>query len=247
MMAKADVVLVSFAKGRQVVVMEKEEMGRESSYFRKAFDGPFIEATTRCIRLIGDSPFAVQAMTMFMVRGFYYLHDSFLTKNPRLTILDLHVHAYIIADKYQCPGLSQYAVDEYLRIAARILSSDVSTSDLQLDRPLEAPRHPMDMSLAADMDQLFDSIVMLWEKPSCGYNAMRTSILNALVLVLPKVMRFKMFGVMIKYLDDFAYDLEKTLEEQGLSVQFTRVSMTGMQKTVFGTLDEGWNIGGKMV
>jgi hypothetical protein len=88
------------------------------------------EASTRIIRLRHDFPWAVYAMLDFLKNGCYYLYPLLQKQYPRITMLDFHVHAYIIADKYDIPALSDCAAKSYLRMAA-----DCLVLDWQFDDP----------------------------------------------------------------------------------------------------------------
>lgn len=63
---------------------------------------------------------------MFLKEGYYGFDVSALNTYPRLTMLDMHVHAYILAVKYSIPTLACHAISAYIGIAKRILAEYVN-------------------------------------------------------------------------------------------------------------------------
>lgn len=81
------------------------------------------------IRLRCDFPWAVYVMLDFLKNGCYYMYPLLCKQYPRITMLDLHVHGYIIADKYEVHALADYAAKQYLRIVADTLALDWKFDD----------------------------------------------------------------------------------------------------------------------
>lgn len=79
-------------------------------------------------------------MLDFIRTGRYYMYPLLASQYPRLTIHDLHAHAYLIADKYSIPALAVHAANNYLSIAADTLSlkwgfDDPDYYDTSLSKP----------------------------------------------------------------------------------------------------------------
>lgn len=83
-------------------------------------------------------------MLDFFDSGGYHLYSRLREEYPHITMLDLHVHCYIIGDKYDISSLANYAAVNYLRIAADILSLDWQYDDPNYyDDSLSKLAHPL--------------------------------------------------------------------------------------------------------
>jgi hypothetical protein len=183
------------------------------------------ESQTRCIRLRDDYPWGVKAMLGWVVDGQYSIDFETGLHNQHMTDLDLHIHAYIVADKYDMPSLADYAVEMYISAAASILSEELP-SDLpnmatgpmnQRARHITQMPHKKDKSPSAEVDRFFDSVVLLWKHTSSN-DPFRRTVLEAIKPCLPKLMRLHMFGTMIAELTGFCTELASSLEDDGLLI-----------------------------
>lgn len=183
------------------------------------------EARNRCIRLRDDYPCGVKAMLSWVVDGQYSIDFETGLQNQHMTDMDLHIHAYIVADKYDMPNLADYAVEMYIFAAAGILSKELP-SDLpnmstgpvnQHARHITRTPHKMDESPSAKVDRFFDSVVLLW-KCTGSDDPFRTTVLEIMKPCLPKLMRLRMFGTLIAELTGFCTDLANSLEDDGLAM-----------------------------
>ena len=75
-------------------------------------------------RLRLDFPFGVKAMLDFMLTGHYQPSREMALRFPLVTMLDLHVHAYLVSQKYLVPALSAHAVNEFINLTTAILAMD---------------------------------------------------------------------------------------------------------------------------
>ncbi|KAI5357128.1 Putative BTB/POZ domain-containing protein [Septoria linicola] len=98
----------------------------QSDYFKKACDGHFKEASKRHIALQEDSSDAVNAMVQFFYKGDY---TEALDQHEDATKLLLHIHVYLIADKYQVSTLQDLARSKFndrARSMPKTLSSNLN-------------------------------------------------------------------------------------------------------------------------
>ncbi|PPJ50354.1 hypothetical protein CBER1_05906 [Cercospora berteroae] len=82
----------------------------QSEYFMKLCDGAFLEAGKKHIVLNEDPPAAVNAMLRFFYKGDY---EGEIPAKPDSSALDLHVVAFITADKYGVSRLTQLATTKF--------------------------------------------------------------------------------------------------------------------------------------
>jgi hypothetical protein len=169
-------------------------------------------------------------MLNFMVHGQYGLEPSIYQDNPHLTLLDMHVHVYIVADKYKVRNLAYYAIDEYRRAAANILNMNYQSDTRKKERsahvlwvgseprPLDKPHHHSEQSPAAEMDRFLDSMVLLWKSTSSSGDLMRKAVMDMIKPFLHRLSGLRMFTLMIDELEGFGKDLVNSLGEDGMKV-----------------------------
>jgi hypothetical protein len=167
----------------------------------------------------------------FSITDFFPPHADFETAlhNPHLTILDMHIHAFIAADKYNMPNLADHAVQQYIDRAAYILSQslpadlpNVSSSGaypttFANHRHISLPQEKNDRSISAEVNRFLDSVVLLWKHTNDGH-AFRNVVLEVVKPCLHKLARLRMFGCMLAELNGFAKGLRESLMEDGVWV-----------------------------
>jgi len=180
-------------------------------------------------------------MLSFIKTGGYALSDDTVLQYPYITILDLHVHCYALADKYDLPALADYAVEHYVRISAAILSLNWATDDPGYnDGSMSNVRYdnlslysygeddhietfdPSDKSAAAEVDRFLNSIVLLWKMTPGTYDGMRKTVLEVMKPCLCKLMRLNYFKELLKHHNTFASDFVESLEMDGWEVEIKR-------------------------
>lgn len=172
--------------------------------------------------------------------------------HPYITMLDLHVHAYIVAEKYKVPKLADYALNKYTTLAY-----DIVTANFHVDIPavhnvpqdaygrlmweayapqrlLSTPRDACDRTPNAQIDRFLDSVVLLWRNTKSDKDAMRKVVLELVKMALPKFMRMRFFNTMVAGLEGFAGDLEKSLGEDGIEVEMGWAPINGRYGVNFG-------------
>jgi hypothetical protein len=175
-------------------------------------------------------------MLGFVVDGQYSIDFETGLHNEHMTTMDLHIHAYLVADKYLMPSLADRAVVLFISDAADILSKELC-SDLprmstgpvnQWARHITVAPHKVDESPSAQVDRFLDSVVLLW-KLTDRNDKFRKAVLEVIKPCLPKLMRLRMFGAMLAELTGFCTDLSKSLEDDGIIVDaYPRITGTAM-------------------
>ncbi|KAF2681497.1 hypothetical protein K458DRAFT_309413 [Lentithecium fluviatile CBS 122367] len=231
-------VAIVFARGYQVAKIDKTLLCRQSPFFHAAFTGNFREAEDRCIRLKHDYPGAIKAMMHFLVTGYYGLDADLVRQNGFLTMLDLHIHAYVVADKYRIPDLAEYAINEYRKAVADILAqdfgSDMAGANAKPERSLVESPHFADWRPSAEVDRFLNSVVLLWKNTPDGIDEMRYTVLELIKPCLAKLARVRMFGALLAELEEFGMDLERSLYEDGLEVVVCGMGAKGRHLVGFG-------------
>ncbi|KAF2439271.1 hypothetical protein P171DRAFT_477035 [Karstenula rhodostoma CBS 690.94] len=228
-------VAIVYDNAQSVEMMDKEFLCRSSRYFEVALNGAFKEATTRIIRLRYDFPWAVYAMLDFLQNGCYYMYPLLCKQYPHITMLDLHVHGYIIADKYEVRALADYAAKNYLRIAADTLVLDWKFDDPDsYDDSLSMPcvyYLPWDFCAAAEVSRFLDSVVLLWRNTASRQDALRTEVLEMIKACFIKLMRLKSFQFLLANLPDFLHDLYESFGEDGVHIKMLARKHKGFRVT----------------
>lgn len=251
--------------------VDKYPLCNQSRFFAKMLDGPFLvgispihastsvepnpshqAAHTRCIRLRNDFPYAIVAMLQFIETSNYLFDTNMLIQYPHITLLDLHIHAYLVGAKYEVPRLCEHAGAEYINIAQMILSMGVTAdrnsfetqfstdamsittapSTINSSAPSStypAPRDPNDNAPAAVMDRFLDSLVLLWKNTPSRHDALREAVLELIKPELHQLMRLGFFVTMMMELVSFGDDIVQSLEEDGFDVKAVPVPV-GMRR-----------------
>lgn len=80
---------------------------------------PFKEAADRSVTLHEDDPVAIERMFEFFYQGTYYgfinsAYPDMEEKGPSNSA-QLHAYVYVVAEKYDCPALRLYALENFAR------------------------------------------------------------------------------------------------------------------------------------
>ncbi|KNG46321.1 btb poz-like protein [Stemphylium lycopersici] len=223
-------VAISFNKGKQVMKIDKYVLSNASRFFAPMLDGPTFEGHTRCIRLRGDFPYAITAMIQYMEDGVYTFDPDMRVKYPKITLLDLHIHAYIVGARYGVPKLCDHAIDEYLNIGKMILSMGIhvngdeatSFSALQSQDAQTSP-------VSSVIDSFLDSFVLIWRNTPSREDALRDATIDLLKPQLHQLMRLKFFQTLMMEMVGFGDDIVHSLAEDGFDVKAFLV-LAGLQK-----------------
>lgn len=175
-------------------------------------------------------------MLRFVAVGWYTLEHCMLQSYPYLTMLDLHVHTYILSQKYDMYRLREHAIDEYVEMAHKILSGYIGT-DIPKDmesgtialfvhniyeslvlegpppRPLAEPFRPGDHRPIAEANRFLNSVVLLWKNTASSEDTMRKVVIGLAKHYLPKISQLRFFNTMLTGLDGFSSELAKSLAE----------------------------------
>ncbi|CAI6340914.1 unnamed protein product [Periconia digitata] len=225
-----DEVIIYFAKGSELTMIDRTLICNSSTFFDKAFNGQFQGSRTGKIRLRGDFPYGVKAMIMFLKEGYYSFDPLALKHYPRLTMLDMHVHAYILANKYMIPTLAQHAISAYVQIAHRILKDYVQyhislVSHTWLN--VRSLGHHRDDTPVGEVEQLLESMSLLWKNTVDPLDAMRFAVLDVIAPFLNKLARLKIFAMMCLHLDGFEEGLKCYFGYQGMDFRIIKTPFIG--------------------
>ncbi|KAJ4374935.1 hypothetical protein N0V83_002013 [Neocucurbitaria cava] len=218
-------VILAYDKGAQLIKMDKYPL-------TLLIVKPLY---THCIRLRDDFPYAIAAMVEFIESAHYTFDTKMRAEYPHITLLDLHVHAYLVGSKYEVPTLCEHAVVEFISVASMILSQGIPPDPNDMDDMFDdatpgprtsnsantnTPRHhdPNDGSPAATTHRFLDSLVLLWRNTADRDDAMRAAALELIKPLLSKLMKLRFFIVMMLELLDFGDDVCASLVEDGFSV-----------------------------
>ncbi len=178
------------------------------------------DSHTHYLRLRDDFPYGIKAMLEFIERGTYGLDPNMATDFPCATLLDLHIHAYIVGNKYAVPRLCEHALSQYIHLSSMILNIHLS-SDMNFNNCVLSS--PDDYSFAGEaavmaLDWFLDSLVLLWKNTFGGQDALRIAVLELIKPKLNKLVKVKFFVTLMMELVGFSDDVVGSLEEDGFRV-----------------------------
>lgn len=179
------------------------------------------EGHTRCIRLRDDFPYAIAAMVQFIENDIYAFDPNMRTQYPHITLLDLHIHAYIVGAKYSVHRLCDHAIDEYLNIGRMILSMGIRVRDTDtMDFPADhSPHANTNSPVSSVVNSFLDSLVLIWRNTSHRDDALRDAVLELLKPQLPQLMHLKFFQTLMMEMPGFGDDVVQSLAEDGFDVK----------------------------
>lgn len=171
-------------------------------------------------------------MVEFVESGMYDFDPDMLVEYPYVTLLDLHVHAYCVGAKYDVPRLCEYAVEEYIGIAAAILGMrdnpdypPLHTGTVnhlnptyQVYTPPSPTPNDLPTSPAAMLDHFLNSLVLLWRKTPHRADPLRAAVLELLKPHLNALMQCKFFITMMLEMPGFGDDILHSLADDGFDV-----------------------------
>jgi hypothetical protein len=214
--------------------VSKYPLSAGSRYFKDLLGGPFVvqpisyqrkrEVLTRTlqpgktitIRLRNDFPYAVRAMVEFIKTEYYHPHKNMNIDHPTMTMLDLHIHAYLIGIKYGVLKLANLAIKRYIGFGNKCLSMKPE-SDCTEDTPINNEQVMETQRDITAMVRIFlESLAFLWNNTRDRKDVMRTATLKLLKHHYTTLMKIPFFGDLKRELKDFESDLIESLAEDGL-------------------------------
>ncbi|OWY51723.1 hypothetical protein AALT_g8996 [Alternaria alternata] len=242
---RKDDVVIFFDKGKQVMKIDKYLLCTESRFFAPMLDGPSVEGKTRCIRLRDDFPYAIGAMIQYMQEGNYTFNSNMRLEYANITLLDLHVHAYVVGKKYDVTKLCDHATGEYLNIAGMVLSIGVPPGEDPTDFSnftVNGDHKGPDASPATSvLNSFLDSLVLIWRNTLDSDDALRQGVLELLKPNINQLMRLKFFQVLMMDMVDFGGDLVHSLTEDGFDIQAFHTE-GGLQQKIRVKFGSAWNM-----
>lgn len=148
-----------------------------------------------------------------------------LIQHPNISILDLHIHAYVVGSKYEVLKLCEYAIEQYIDFAAKILTLLGPDPAALLSNTTAPVVEPMDCTL---INTFLDSLVLLWKKTST-YDGMRKAVLQLMRPDLHRLLKVPFFQTLMVGVPGFAEDVARDLGEDGLEVQVKYAGTGGKQ------------------
>ncbi|KAI4667433.1 uncharacterized protein J4E79_002120 [Alternaria viburni] len=217
-----DDIMISFDKGKQVMKLNKYLLCTESRFFAPMLDGPSTEGQTRCIRVRDDFPYAIAAMIQYIQDGIYIFNPNMRLEYENITLLDLHVHAYVVGNKYDVAKLCDHAIGEYINIVGMVLSMGLPSGEDPTDfshNPEFDHKHIDADPVSSVLNSFLDSLVLVWRNTVDGNDMLRQAVLELLKPHVNQLMRLKFFQTLMMDLTGFGSDLVDSLVEDGFDVQ----------------------------
>jgi hypothetical protein len=167
----------------------------------------------RVVRLCNDFPHAIKTMLQFINTGTYTLSPAMKAEHPNITMLDLHVHAYVVGVKYDIPHLYEYAMGQYITLAQMCLSmqTEITSASGQTSTfALDAAR--------IILGQFIDSLALVWRNTSGRGDELRDAVLELIKSDINRLLRTPAFAALMMGLEDFGADILGSLRDDGLKV-----------------------------
>jgi hypothetical protein len=136
-------------------------------------------------------------------------------QHPHITMLDFHIHAYLVSKKYDVPKLCEYAIEQYVNLAAMILTLLGPDPATFLPYTAAPAVEPQSCSL---INNFLDSLVLLWRNTS-GFDVMRRAVLQLMRPDLHRLLQLPFFNTLMAELPEFGEDVARDLEEDGFEVK----------------------------
>ncbi|KAF2030984.1 hypothetical protein EK21DRAFT_111433 [Setomelanomma holmii] len=205
-------IIIVFAKGKEAVKVDKFPLCVSSRFFANMLDSPFLQqGQIRVIRLRDDFPWAIKAMTHFIDTGDYTFQPAMKSEHPNITVLDLHIHTYVVGAKYDIPQLCSHAMMQYLNLAQMCLSMETKA------RPTQTSPFTIE-SAKIILDQLLDSFVLLWRNTSDRHDMLRAEVLELIKQDINRLVKRPAFVRLMSLLENFGADIMASLNEDGFEV-----------------------------
>jgi hypothetical protein len=199
------------------------------------------EHHTPILRLRFDFPWAIRALIEFLTTKNYTFNPAMRIQHPHISMLDFHIHAYLVGAKYSVPGLCELAIAQYVNIGEMVLSMDIvprgsgslsmataaggdSARKLHFVSPAKCDDVLQDDERAGAVvvNMFLDSLVLLWRKTAGRGDEMRCAVLEVLVPELGRLLRVPFFTTVMQEVPGFAEDVERVLAEDGFEVRVVK-------------------------
>jgi hypothetical protein len=158
-------------------------------------------------------------MIEFIDTGTYTLQPSMRIAFPTTTMLDLHIHAYLAATKYDIPNLAELALTQYINLGNTCLQLGVNSivaeeENAMVYDPTQPPLYPV----AAMLRSFLESLAFLWRSTPNRFDPLRAEVLELLKLYLNRLLYMPFFAILMQEVTDFGNDLTESLGDDGLAV-----------------------------
>jgi hypothetical protein len=176
----------------------------------------------RILRLRADFPYAIRAMIEYIDTGDYTPSPFMYTHYPTVTMLDLHIHAYVVGAKYDIPLLCELAIKHYIHLSDMCLQMNFdATVTHNSDKDVMAldPRRPGSASGPVIFKSFLDSLALLWRWTPDRFDALRAAVLELIKHYLTRLLRIPFFATLMRELERFGPDVVESLGEDGLEVK----------------------------
>jgi hypothetical protein len=176
----------------------------------------------RILRLRADFPYAIRAMIEYIDTGNYTPSPFMCTHYPTVTVLDLHIHAYVVGAKYEVPLLCELAIEHYIHLSDMCLQMNVDATVMHnSDMNVMAldPQRPGPASGPAIVKSFLDSLALLWRWTPDRFDALRDAVLELIKHYLTRLLRMPFFTTLMRELEGFGTDVVESLGEDGLEVK----------------------------
>jgi hypothetical protein len=186
-------------------------------------------------------------MIEFIDTDNYVFHPEMRAEHAHITMLDFHIHAYLVGTKYGVPKLRELAIQQYINFGNMIMSMDFlpmpdSTStenktpapsytsliDLNSAPAYAAILQSPEQSAALLINTFLDSLVLLWSNTKNGLNdALRRMTLELIKPELCRLLRLPFFVTLITQVPAFRADFVQSLGEDGFDVGLSALQGQG--------------------
>jgi hypothetical protein len=169
-------------------------------------------------------------MIQFVEDGIYVFNQDMREQYPNITLLDLHVHAYVVGAKYDLPALCEHAVDEYVNVAGMVMSMGIppdmspssnDSSNFPSNMPTgldEASKDPSINPATAVFNSFLDSLTLIWRNTPNRDDALRQAVLELIKPEINTLMRLSFFQTLMQDMVGFCDDIMYSLEDDGFDV-----------------------------
>jgi hypothetical protein len=179
-------------------------------------------------------------MLHFIETGSYVCDPQAFARYPLLTMLDFHIHAYLVASKYDVAELQDHAIEAYLSIAGHELeqgfmslsSGKASTIHFPVpDFPMMSPTdgYSNEEPPPTPIDRFLNSLVLLWKNTPTRYDKMRIAVLEVIKRYLNKLLQVPFFVTLMTEIVGFGDDVVASLNEDGFEVHAFQGRISRMQ------------------
>lgn len=162
-------------------------------------------------------------MIQYIQDGIYIFNPNMRLEYENITLLDLHVHAYVVGNKYDVAKLCNHAIGEYINIVGMVLSMGLPSSEDPTDFSHNFAevdhKHPDADPVSSVLNSFLDSLVLVWRNTIDGNDMLRQAVLELLKPDINQLMRLKFFQTLMLDLTGFGGDLVDSLAEDGFDVQ----------------------------